>query len=136
MKIVPAALVSIFLLLLAAGTTATADDLEELKQKALSEDFSVSKIALKALVAKGGSARPVVREVAKELLSRDKAKVMENAGLLADAPKYKELDEKLVVQRRKAAENIAVLEREKTVAEATENYRALAELWKENAAPL
>src|SRR5437660_1284296 len=61
---------------------------------------------------------------------------MENAGSLADAAKYKELDEKLLVQRKKATENIAVLEREKTVAEATENYRALAKLWKENAAPL
>src|SRR5437763_11214193 len=43
-----------------------------------------------------------VREVAKELLSQDKAKVSENAALLADGAKYRELDQKLATQDRKS----------------------------------
>jgi len=97
MKIARAAMLSLFLLLLAAAP----EDLEDLKQRALSEDFNVSRVALKALVARGASAKPVVREVAKELLTRDKAKVTENAALLGDATKYKELDEKLLGRGRR-----------------------------------
>jgi len=123
-----------FLLLLIAA--APPQDPEELKQQALSEDFNASRLALKALVAKGAPARPMVREVVKELLARDKAKVGENAALLADAPKFRELDQKLAAQRKTALDNIAVIEREKTVKEAAENHRILQELWKENAAPL
>lgn len=115
---------------------AAPQDPEELKQQALSEDFAVSKVALKALVAKGASARPMVREVVKELLARDKTKVTENAALLADVAKYRELDQKLAAQRKIALDNIAILERDKTVKEAAENHRLLQELWKENAAPL
>jgi uncharacterized protein YkwD len=136
MKLARAATALIFLLLLAAAPATAPDDLDDLKQKALSEDFNVSRIALKALVAKGASARPMVREVVQELLTRDKTKVTENAGLLAEAAKYKDLDAKLTAQRKIALDNIAVIEREKTVKEATENYRSLGELWKENAAPL
>ncbi|HEV8378886.1 MAG TPA: CAP domain-containing protein [Tepidisphaeraceae bacterium] len=136
MKSVRAALIFASLVLLAAAPAGDPADVEELKQKALSEDFNTSRMALKALVAKGASARPVVREVVKELLTRDKAKIEENAALLGDPAKYKELDQKLSAQRRTASENIAVLEREKTVKEASENYRGLGELWKENAAPL
>jgi len=136
MKLARAAIASIFLLLLAAAPASVPEDLDDLKQKALSEDFNVSRIALKALVAKGASARPMVREVVQELLSRDKAKVMEKAAVLAETAKYKELDGKLAAQRKTAIDNIAIIEREKTVKEATENYRVLGELWKENAAPL
>jgi uncharacterized protein YkwD len=130
------AMAAMLLVLVAAGPASAPGDVEELRQKALSEDFNVSRVALKGLVAKGVGARAVVREVVKELLTRDKAKVVENAGLLGDVTKYKEIDERWLVQRRMARENIAVLEREKTVREAAENYRLLGEMWKENGARL
>ncbi|HEV8291749.1 MAG TPA: CAP domain-containing protein [Tepidisphaeraceae bacterium] len=135
MKVARAGMI-FFLTLLAAAPVTGPDDVEDLKQKALSENFNVSKVALKALIAKGVSAKPAVREVVKELLTRDKAKIEENAALLGDSAEYKELDQKLVAQRKVASENIAVLEREKTVKEASENYHVLGELWKGNAAPL
>lgn len=115
---------------------AAPQDPEQLKQQALSEDFNVSKVALKALIAQGAGSRPILRDVVKELLARDKAKVSENAALLADAAKYRELDQKLAAQRKIALDNIASIERDKTVKEAAENHRVLQELWKENAAPL
>src|SRR3954468_9603096 len=107
------------LLLIAAAPATSPGDLEELRSKALSEDVNVSRSALKMLVGRGADARPIMREVVKELLSRDKAKVSENVGLLADVEKYKELDAKLASQRKAAADNIAVLERDKTVKEAS-----------------
>src|SRR6266568_527494 len=125
------------LLLLTAAAPATASaDVDELKERALSENFEVSKAALQALLTKGANAKPVVRELVQELLTRDKARVMENAELLADVAKYKETDQKLAAQRKLARDNIAVLEREKTVKEAGENYRLLVELCKQSAAPL
>src|SRR5258706_2253796 len=116
----PARLGVIILLLLmaaapATGPTTAPAGLEDLRQKALSEDLEVSRVALRALLSKGVSAKTVLREVVRELLTRDKAKVMENAGLLADVGKYKEIEQKLTAQRMLARQNIAVLEREKTV---------------------
>src|SRR5882724_3090376 len=140
MTLCRAGVIFTFLLLMAAapatGPTTTPADVEELRQKALSENFDVSRVALRALIAKGATAKPAVRQVVQELLSRDKAKVMENAGSLADVAKYKEIEQKLAAQRKLARDNIGVLERENTVKEAAENYRVLGELWKESAAPL
>src|SRR6266550_2424680 len=139
MKLARMGVLTLLLLIAAAPATGPATapaDLEDLRQKALAEDLEMSRVAVRALVSKGASARPVVREVVRELLTRDKAKVMENAGLLADVAKYKEIEQKLAAQRKLARENIAVLEREKTVKEAAENYRALRELLKESPASL
>jgi len=136
MKFARAGMILSLLLLMAASPPTAPADLDALRQKALSEDFNVSRTGLKALMAQGASAKPMVREVVRELLTRDKAIVMENAGSLADVAKYKEIDQKLAEQRKLARENIAVLEREKTVKEASENYRVLGELWKDSAAPL
>src|SRR5688572_7213155 len=91
-------LIPMLLLLVAAAEVPA--DIDELKQKALSEDFSVSKAALKALLAKGAAHKPVLHEVVAELLTRDKTKVQENAALLADAVRYKATDEKLVALRK------------------------------------
>src|SRR5438874_906469 len=130
--------VIILLLLMAAapatGPTTAPADLEDLRQKSLAEDLEISGVALRTLISKGVSAKTVLREVVRELLTRDKAKVMENAGLLADVAKYKEIEQKLAAQRKLARENIAVVEREKTVKEAVENYRARRELLKESSA--
>jgi len=137
----PARLGVLVLLLLMAAAPATGPatlpaDLEELKQKAISDDFDSSRTALRALAAKGTSARPLLHDIAGELLSRDKARVIENAALLADVAKYKEIEHKLAVQRKLARENIGVLERDQTVKEAAENYRLLRELLKQSPAPL
>src|SRR3954469_17237481 len=107
MKFCRAGIIFALLLLMAAAPSTAPNDLEDLKQKALSEDLGVSKVALKALVAKGASARPMVREVVKELLLRDKARVMGNAAVLADVQKYQELDERVAAQRNMARENIS-----------------------------
>src|SRR4051794_30107068 len=123
MRLARLAVIPLLFLLIAAAP----QDPEELKQQALSEDFNVSRVALKALVARGASARPILRDVVKELLARDKAKVSENAALLADAAKYRQADQKLAAQRKIALDNIAVLERDKTVKEAAENHHALQE---------
>jgi uncharacterized protein YkwD len=136
MRIIRAGMMLVLLLLISAAPAADQADLEELKQRALLEDFNVSKAAVKALVAKGAGARPALREVVRELLTRDKAKVVENAALLGDVARYNELDQQLAAQRRKARENINVLERDKTVKEAAEIHTALKELWSQNAAPL
>ena len=135
MRFARCAIASVFLILIAAATEAAPADLQELGHQALSEDFNVSRVALKALIAKGAPARAVVRDVVKELLTRDKAKVTESAALLSDNAKYRELDQKLAAQRKIANDNIAVIEREKTVKEAAENYRLLQQLWNDNAAP-
>src|SRR5436853_7420880 len=107
MKIARAAGILVFLFFISAEPGRAPIEIEELKQQALSEDFNVSRMALKSLNAKGAAARPALREVAKELLSRDKAKVSENAALLADGVKYRELDQKLATQRKAALDNIA-----------------------------
>jgi len=88
------------------------------------------------LLAKGGSARAVARDVARELLTRDKAKVVENARLLADVAGYREIEQKLAAKRKVARENISVLERDKTVKEAAENFRELRDLLEKSPAPL
>ena len=130
------AITSVLLLLITAAPATAPSEFDELKQQALSEDFNVSRVALKALVAKGAPAKLVLRDVAKELLARDKTKVSENAELLADVAKYRDWDQKLAAARKSANDNIAILEREKTVKEAAANYRLVAQLWKQNAAPL
>src|SRR5438445_3578336 len=133
MRICRSALILGLMMLVGAGPATTPSDVEDLKQKTLSEDFNVSRVALKALVGKGAIAKPVVREVAGELLTRDKAKVVENAGLVADVTKYKEIEQKLAAQRKLARDNIAVLEGEQTEKAAGANYRVLGQLGTESA---
>src|SRR5580765_5919733 len=94
--------ITLLLLIAAAPATGPATvpaDLEELRQNALSEDLQISRVALRALVAKGANARVAVRDVVRELLTRDKAKVVEIARLLADAASYREIEQKLAAQR-------------------------------------
>src|SRR5882762_3932880 len=129
-------LILLVILLLAAAPATVPADLEELKQKALSEDFNVSRIGLKTLIAKGAPAKPLLREVVRELLTRDKSKIQENLAMLADVAKYIATDEKITELRKSARQTIDKLEADHNVKLAQENYQALAELQSEMAAPL
>ena len=84
--------VLLVIVLLGAAPTTTPSDLQELRQKALSEDFNVSRMGLKRLIAKGAPAKAVVGDVVRDLLTRDRAKIQENFALLADVAKYRATD--------------------------------------------
>ena len=130
-------IITLLILLLGAAPATAPSDLEELKQKALSDDVNTSKAAFKSLIAKGAPAKPVLREVVRELLTRDKGKIQENAALLADAAKYNATDQKITELRKLARQIIDKLEtNDGLVKTAQENYQALAQLQSEMAAPL